>query len=89
MKWMIARVPHICGHCDEQVKAGDQYLVSPYRCFCRTCGTSYNKGELSWDSRSKTYIHIDTKSKCDFCDSVPIGNIKGKAVCEDHIGNAI
>lgn len=89
MKWTKARTEHLCTTCLADIKQGEIYLTSPNICFCKNCGTKYQKGELVHDNKTKRYIDIKSKTTCDFCKDIPIGSINGKSVCREHIGEAV
>ena len=89
MKWSKANTEHICSVCLAGVEKGEIYLTSPNINLCKKCGTKYQKGELVHDRKAKRYIDIKSKSTCDFCKDIPIGSINGRAVCKEHIGEAM
>jgi len=89
MKWTRAKYDHICTACFTEIKPDSNYLVDPYTCFCKKCGMKFIKGELHFDKKRKRYIDIKDKNTCDFCKEPPIGNIAGKAICREHIGEAV
>lgn len=89
MKWTKANTEHICSVCLSYILTGQIYLTSPNINLCKKCGKKYQKGELIHDRKAKRYIDIKSKSTCDFCKDMPIGSINGKAVCQQHVPNAM
>ena len=89
MKWTKARQLQICSSCDTDIDPGTVYLASQYSALCKDCGKKHNKGDLIYNRKDKNYLDIKDKTTCDSCGEPAIGNIKGKVVCREHIGDAV
>lgn len=88
MKKTVARNSQICNVCNMDIKSTETYWAEPYASYCWECGIKKKENKIRWDNKAKTYIDVDTKSICDYCDSPTVWTGKGHAVCDDHLGNA-
>jgi len=88
MKWYKARVNQKCSNCKEDIPKGEEYYGNSTSSFCTPngCGNLRETGQLTFDTKSKSYIVVKNKLFCDLCDNVAAGEVNGKALCKEHGG---
>jgi len=89
VKWTKAKTQHICTYCIATIKEEELYFSGPYKAFCKKCGKKFIKGELHYSKKDNSYIDVKDNRVCSYCKEAPIGVIKGKSVCQEHIGKVI
>jgi len=89
MRWMRARRSNICTGCGGDIKEGDDYYGNSSSAFCKECGVKKQKRDLVYSSESKSYTNIENQVMCFKCKNLSIGHLMGKAVCQEHIGDAV
>ena len=80
MKLTTAKKEHICNGCGKGIEYNEKYWAMPYKTLCVECYGA----KLQNDSQS--YKEGDP---CIYCGKSSIGQLIGKSVCLEHIGDAV
>jgi hypothetical protein len=89
MRWMRARRSNICTGCIGVIQENEDYYGNSSSAFCKECGVKKQQQEIGYSREKKSYTEIKNKETCDFCKQPSVGHLMGKAVCQDHIGDAM
>lgn len=89
MKWFRARKANICSSCTAVINIDDDYFGNSSSAFCKICGVKKQKRDLVYSQESKSYTRVENQVMCFKCKNLSIGHLMGKAVCQEHIGDAV